>query len=275
MDIGKHFTYLEFIEAAQRKNVYNKKYCASKSKEDYVMNKNAGVTFKEAIRYAKGGWSAGIKQLDINEGVEVPKGVSYVQSVQGGLVNVGNYLQGIPENMWKIEPKDIKNKEIITVYCRISYRGGIKSETAMEYCKATIELVNKLNIYYNVKIIGVFDGEFNCGRIYEHVTIKGENERFVLNNIAFAFHPAFFRRLRWGYLESFKEGYDKGGTVGQTSFLQRIQHTIKGDRVICTPSVDEHAESHENAWYEIGHCKTYNINEKELKSIKELYKIKQ
>jgi len=265
MLIKKDFTYAEFIKVAKEN--------AGRARNRGANSGTGNLSFKKAVKTAKRGWDSGIKKLDLDLGVLTQNGVSFMPNVAGAFVNVPNYLNNQPDTMWEIIEGDRIEKEFLTIYCRTSYRGGISGKFALEYCSGVIELVNKLNTFYNIRIIAVFDGDFNNSvRMAEHVTIKDYDDRFVLNNIAFAFHPAFFRCLRWGYLDGTKHGKDYGSTVSQSKLLNRLEKDeINKERVIVTPSVDEHSDYHENGWFEIAHCNSYNINEEELKQIKELY----
>ena len=64
-------------------------------------------------------------------------------------------------------------------------------------------------------MVGFFDLQFGDTRSIVEVLIKDFDERFVINNIAFSFHPSFFRRIWFSVIEAEKFIY--GGYGSQTS----------------------------------------------------------
>ncbi len=93
---------------------------------------------------------------------------------------------------------------------------------------------------YNVRVIGVFESTYhnNGGFIgVENIVIKDFDERLILNSIAFAFHPSFFRRLQFRLCEILSRGY--GGSHSTEKILNRLRTTeMTGDKSVMIPSLN-------------------------------------
>jgi len=197
-------TYLEFVEYA--KTQPRSKRAES---EDSLDSERGSLKFTatknidEALNYAEKGWDSGIKQLKLSEGVLVSgKGMEVNQNVLGSLVNIGNYVQGLPDNMYEFTELRDYNLEPLNVYVRLNYSARNSSEKALKYTKFLIEKINDYQRTNAIKIIGFFDSDQNSKRLLTEVLIKDLDEKMVINNISFAFHPSFFRRLYFKHIES-------------------------------------------------------------------------
>ena len=159
-------------------------------------------SFEEALSLATDGWDVGLSELPQEKPTEVESGIEIHQDVEGSSVHIGNFLEGRPDNMNRVESKIEWEYPPLTIYINLTYSWAIKAKTALKHCADIIDLVNELQTRNNIKIVGVFETDqrrSNAHRI--DVIIKDFDERFVINNIAFAFHPSFYRRLYFAALE--------------------------------------------------------------------------
>jgi hypothetical protein len=183
------------------------------------------------MKYAKFGWDAGIR--DLIDHVETDSTLINVEhSLVGHAVDVGRFLTGVPDSMVSFYDDSYRNKAPITVYVKMTYTCEISGEEAMEYCGKILETISLLNRTFNVKLVGVFWSQHD--RVSDSlvlVNIKDTDERFVLNNLAFSFNPANFRRLwfrflessnywEWGYGRSPHGGFGKGKIADALTEIQ-------------------------------------------------------
>lgn len=168
-------------------------------------------SFEEALALATDGWDYGLAELSPEEPVEIESGIEIHTDVSGSSVNMGNFLQGLPNNMNRVEQTVDYEYPPLTIYINLTYSCQVKAAAALKHCDDVIATVNRLQTKYNLRIIGVFQTAQTEGKNHRiDVTIKDFDERFVINNIAFAFHPSFYRRLYFAALEG-KQYIDKYG----------------------------------------------------------------
>lgn len=202
------FTYGEFVSYAQTRK--QSKTCKNRSQESSrktypASDRNpwAGThTFEEAIDLATNGWNSGLKQLALEDGTLAEAGIEMNPSVCGSFVNMPNYLLGMPDSMYEMNQTVDYNLEELTIVCRLDYNANNDGARAMKFAKSTAKIVNKYQSKYAVKLVGMFCSDEGATKLITKVNIKDTNDRFVLNNVAFSFHPAFFRRLWFSFAES-------------------------------------------------------------------------
>ena len=171
-----------------------------------------------AVKYAKHGWDAGIEQM--RDYVETDSTLINIEhSLVGHAVDVGRFMTGVPDSMVTFYDDSYRNKAPLTVYTKLTYLADVEGHEAMEYCSNILETIAILNRTFNVKLVGVFDSINNGIENMVLVNIKDTDERFVMNNLAFAYNPAFFRRFWFKWLETtnmWSEGYGScpSGTFG-------------------------------------------------------------
>lgn len=223
----KHFDYLEFIEFADKTEKSNKakKYNDFNSSETGEAGWTGTKTYNEAYTYATNGWDAGVKMIESDDKINIDGTVIIEDDVVGAYVNVGNFLAGLPNTMTKFVDETDRNKDDLTIFTNLGYSCGNSLDTATEYCRKLIQEVNKAQSKYNVRIVGFFSsGQANSTRDVVFIDIKRLDERFVLNSLAFAFHPSFFRRIWFKYLETqeyISWGY--GGPSDESTCFRNIK----------------------------------------------------
>lgn len=215
------FGYTEFIDFCNTTERHPDSETSSE-KTDSGENPWCGTdTWQTAVDYAKHGWEAGLQK--IQDYIETDATIINVEhNIVGHAVDVGRFLMGVPDTMIAFHDDSYRNKAPLTLYVKLTYTSEISGEQAMEYCYKILETVALLNRTFNVKLVGVFwtkHDKIDDSMVL--VNIKDTDERFVLNSLAFAFNPAFFRRFwfkwyettnffQWGYGSSPRGGFGQG-----------------------------------------------------------------
>lgn len=196
----ENFTYLEFLEHVEttpHAKSHSEKESESKNDSGWAGTKN----YKEAHDYAKYGWDAGIEKMESDEFVSVNGIPNIENNVFGSFVNIGNYLSGSPDCMVNFTDLEERNKEDLNMFVSLSYRAARSGNDAFKYCKKLINCINEKQKTHNVRLIGFF-ATSQKEELVTFVEIKSLDERFVMNSIAFSFHPSFFRRIFFKHLET-------------------------------------------------------------------------
>ena len=157
-------------------------------------------TFEDAVNYAKYGWDAGIKELEQQLDLDGIK-IEVENDIVGCAVDVGRFLSGLPDSMISFYDDTYRDKVPLTVYVNLVYSGMYNGKDAAAFSSKIIETVTHLNKSFNIKLVGVFAVN-NTKKTLCMVNIKDTDESFVLNSLAFAFHPSFFRRFWFKWLET-------------------------------------------------------------------------
>tara|TARA_R110000822_G_scaffold36734_4_gene103201 strand:+ start:1928 stop:2782 length:855 start_codon:yes stop_codon:yes gene_type:complete len=210
------FGYTEFIDYCM--NLPKHESCGSTSSDtEYKEEMSwAGTkTYEEAVSFAKTGWDAGLKEM--KDYVETDATLINVENaLVGHYVDVGRFLSGVPDSMVSFYDDSYRNKAPLTVYTKLTYLADISGEQAMEYCAKILDTLAILNRTFNVKLVGVFTTQHSkTGTDIVCINIKDTDERFVMNNLAFAYNPAFFRRFWFKWLEGtnfWESGYGRTPT---------------------------------------------------------------
>jgi hypothetical protein len=199
-------------------------------------------TWETAVKYAKHGWDAGIKNMQ--DYLQTDSTLINVEhSLVGHAVDVGRFLQGVPDTMVTFYDDSYRNKAPLTVYTKLTYLADVSGENAMEYTSKILETIAILNRTFNVKLVGVFDSINKHTTNMVLVNIKDTDERFVLNNLAFAYNPAFFRRFWFKWLETtsmWSQGYGScpDGTFGKNKVGKALTKILPPqEQVIFMPDV--------------------------------------
>jgi len=239
------FGYGEFVEYAisTRKHPNTSE---ESSKKTYSANDEtpwSGTdTWETAVKYAKHGWDAGIKAM--RDYIETDSTLINVEhALVGHAVDVGRFMTGVPDSMVSFYDDSYRNKAPLTVYTKLTYLCDIEGNEAMEYTSKILETVAILNRTFNVKLVGVFDSINDDCTNMVLVNIKDTDERFVLNNLAFAYNPAFFRRFWFKWLETtdmWQSGYGTcpSGTFGANKVGRVLESILPPqEQVIFMPDV--------------------------------------
>lgn len=262
-DTGKvkhiEWSYAEFVDFAENRKPSKRaksgehKSSREKRMQDWYGTKN----FDEAMELAIQGWDSGLEQLKLEDGTLAEAGIEINANVTGSYVNIGNFLQGLPDNMWELNNITDYSLEELIIVVRLGYTGGYGLEEAMVFCQRIADIVNKYQAKYAVKLVGRFEnkGLRNSTRSIIDVVIKETDERFVLNNVAFSFHPSFWRRLCFSHLESedfITSGYgcNVKGDIKHEDFA-----SSSSSKLVVLPHMDETRSGD----FEDSQIKTYNL----------------
>jgi hypothetical protein len=206
-----NFNYLQFIDFVEKtprsvrsaEKGYNASgdVTAGAKYNDNGSDWYGSKSFKEALGFAKYGWEAGIKQMEEIKELVIDGGTEFENQVYGSYVDVGRFANGSPDCMINFITEIEAPKQELTIYCNLSYNAGTSGKDAVNYCKRINEIVNVYGSKYALRIIGFFPTSTDVTSIV-FITIKEPEERLVLNSVAYAFHPSFFRRLWFKWLET-------------------------------------------------------------------------
>lgn len=235
------FTYREYVDvcAAAGKSKEGRRE-SRKAKEDFTGTKN----FKEALMFAREGWDYGLEQMPLDDGLLADSGVEFNPNVVGAVVNIPNYINGQPDCMWEYADLKDYNLPDLTIYVQLRYSGVWTTREALEYCKGVMDIINEHQSKNRVRLVGVFDKKTkNSTRFITYITIKDFDDPMVLNNIAFSFHPSFFRRLHFAHCESLPHWYvgGYGTSISESNVIERLsEYHGTQEKGMYLPSMERH-----------------------------------
>lgn len=239
-------THREFVEYTRRERSQFSIDNNRNSAEDNPSSFCETESLEAARDMALTGWQAGINQLEINTELRTGLGFDPVYDVTGEFIDVGAYMEGTPECFISFQSKDNFNMPRLIIYATLTYSCGVSSAKGIEYAKKLINLVNSAQSNFDVKVIGVFPTdtgkqERGSALTVDQVILKDFAETLVLNNLAAAFHPSYFRRLWFRFQEnagdSFSYGY--GRTMAEDKIIKYIESKseLYKDPYIIAPSL--------------------------------------
>jgi hypothetical protein len=251
-NVAKSFTYNEFINYVETTKRHKDSYSHTSSDNT---NEWGGVkSFKEAVDLCNNGWDAGIDQMAVEDSFTAQKYIKRRPAMVGGSVNIGRYVQGTPDCMNEFS-SDVKYaRPRITIVVPLVYGAFVSEEKAMKFSLEVLKLVNSYQSTNDVRLIGVLSSSHDSdkpvavidGQKYTEdfveVIIKDFGERFVLNSMACVFHPCFFRRLYFKYIETTNYvNYGYGSSVyGSTWETQVGEMYLRcGHKVLALQSLND------------------------------------
>lgn len=242
--IQEQYSYNKFIERFGRA-----KGCPRSIRYDYNSSESrrfdfcGTYTMEEANKLAVEGWDTGVKQLELVHGVKIGPGTEFEPDVYGAVVNMGNYLQGLPDNMYRLSAKKDYNLPKLTIYLNGLYDCEVTTKDVLYHSEAVVKLVNELQSKFNVELIMVMSTyQLRGVTLITNIVLKGFNDKLVLNNIAYSFHPSFARRHYFKYLETkpYLSGKGYGHPLGNNTLLTKIrEHSKLSNRAILLPEADD------------------------------------
>lgn len=190
--------------------------------------------FDEAVKLARYGWEDGLKKLEYYEEMadkdyasKVADNVWDVENqVTGSYVDVGAYLQGVPECMCDFVSKRTNTFADVLVNPTISC--WVKGQTIIDRGREIMKLVDALekrHIKTRVSLMTFVRGEDGDNKCYiVNVVCKDYCELLDQNRLIFALaHPSFPRRLMFSMMEQETDiredfgcpygGYGRPGTI--------------------------------------------------------------
>lgn len=265
-----YFSYLDFLDYISTTDRHSKNYNSSES-NDYDFT--GSESYKEAYDNSLYGWDSGLEKLKENWDLYGVIGTNNIGfDVVGSFPDIPRYLSGVPDNMVKFEDKIPRDRKKYCLLVNFGYNCSYSSEDGLDLCKKILYTINNLNVDYDVKVIG-YCPSHRLRKGMENLTlisIKEYEERLVLNSIAYSFHPSFFRRLWFKYLETKEYICDGYGTPVDNDGDKAVVKFLKKNGIV---------ELIKNTGYEpdvIGVCpsmgkmKKLKTNEKFLENITQL-----
>lgn len=201
--IIKEFTYSSFIEYANStKRVNGADGRIRKSSVENEKSFTGTESYDEAMNLALYGWDTGIKELELERDLIVDGQMEFNHEIVGCSVDVGRFLSGVPDCMINFIDRIEREKPELIVYVNLTYSSFNDEKEAQKYAKKILEILVKVNQKYSIKLVGTFSTKNDRTLSIEKVVIKDFYQSFVLNNLAFSFHPSFFRRIWFRFAET-------------------------------------------------------------------------
>lgn len=205
-----HYTYNEIVEFA--KNRKKHRNCYGNSSKNAGFSYSQTKSFEEAYDFAINGWDLGLEAMKISDGVLENGSTIMNPSLAGCLPHVQNYVMGFPEQMYNLYDESTYNQPTLDIFVNLVYTMSINSSDTIKFSKDLVAFINKKSASNNVRIIGVLSNKMGSVETYDFIVLKDFDSALVINNIAFAFHPSFFRRIWLSKLESlsnWESGYGR------------------------------------------------------------------
>jgi len=237
-------TYLEFLEFAKNRTIHPKNEIDepdSRLVKSSTTKWTGTESFEEAMELATKGWESGIKQLDASNKIKVGGNTEFVPNVVGSIVNIGNYVQGVPDNMYEIQTEIEYKTERLDLYVPLSFTAGHTAKTTISRAIDIVKVINELNVDHDIRLIGIFNSTLN-GKVdqFDELIIKDYGERLVLNSLAFAFHPSFFRRICFSVRESLPEcDYGYGSSRNTRQVIDNLKKVRPDATGFMVPSLQD------------------------------------
>lgn len=201
--IIKEFTYSSFIEYAN--STERVKGADGRIQKSSVENKKSFTgteSYDEAMNLALYGWETGIKELELERDLIIDGQMEFNHEIVGCSVDVGRFLSGVPDCMINFIDRIERDKPELVVYVNLTYSAFNDEKEAQKYAKKILKILVEANQNYSIKLVGTFSTKNDRTLSIEKVVIKDFYQSFVLNNLAFSFHPSFFRRIWFRFAET-------------------------------------------------------------------------
>lgn len=199
----EQYTYASIISESQSR-VKHENCCqdaarrVSSSKTKFTQTES----FEQAVDFAVNGWDLGLEQYKIEDGLLVGGATELCPSLSGSIPHIQNHIMGFPEEMYYLADSREYNLPTLDIVVNLAYNGGVAGTNALKFGKSLVSFINDKASTRNIRVTGVFASKQDDNiDAYHLVTLKDFDSALVINNIAFAFHPSFFRRLWFSIIE--------------------------------------------------------------------------
>lgn len=180
----------------------------SSSKDSAEDSWDLGIGWEGALDAYTGGWAEGAqKAYELAERIKIwpiDRRTTFVRDVAGSFPNVGAYLAGAPNAMYRPSRKTAKARPFVHLYVPIGYSGGTDANTAFDRGCAIVALCDALETSGARVKITLIRNSFvsDTTRISMRFKVKDYGERLDIDQVIFtAAHPAMFRRICFGLQE--------------------------------------------------------------------------
>ncbi len=243
--IIEQYTYASLVNEAMTRKCHPN--CRDNSARGGSFSFTQTHSIEEAEDFAIHGWDLGLKQYKIEDGVLVNGKTELQTSVAGYFPHIQNHIVGYPQDMYQLYDSREYNLPTLDIVANLSYNAGVDSSKALEFGKSLVSYINLMASKRNIRLTGVFATNQKDGKkVVQVITLKDFDSALVINNIAFAFHPSFFRRLWFSILEGkeywasgygqsipdykkYVEGELTGGKSDETLYFKNLENIYKFD----------------------------------------------
>ena len=165
-------------------------------------------TWGEAVELLEKGWTEMATKLESTLKAKTKvnatkKSYRSEFNVVGGNASVPRYLQGIPTNMVKQIPVQVKQK-VVNVVKDISYNSGVSPQQIIDESIKALQIVQAIEATGARVNLSVMDaGSAGDDISIFVIKIKSSNERLNLSKMAFPLvHPSMLRRFVFALIET-------------------------------------------------------------------------
>ena len=232
-EVIEKFSYREFVDYAVNRTKHSvcKDECSRTGSKRFTQTNS----FQESIDYANNGWDLGLEQFKIEDGV-LASGTTHLNaSLAGSMPHVQNFINGFPEQMFELVDEREYNLPTLDLVVPLNYSHSVDSKNALKFGKSIVAYINKMASTHNIRLTGIFCLDWNDERRTQVVTLKNFDEALVINNIAFAFHPSFFRRVWFSVIESreyWYYGYGSNIYKDYREYVKSLFEQNKGEKIM-------------------------------------------
>lgn len=228
MSVINEYTYGSFVNEAMNRKKH--KNCGGDSSRSDDFDFTQTKSFEEACDFAINGWDLGLKEFEVEDGVMTSGSTYLLPSLAGSIPHVQNHIMDFPQQMFQLNDEREYNLPRLDIYVNLPYKWSVSSEKTLRFGKSLVAYINKMASKYNIRLTGFFATEQKKD-VIDFVYIKDFDEAMVINNIAYAFHPSFFRRLWFSVLEG-KEywAYGYGRSQSENQYKEYVIEKINKDK---------------------------------------------
>lgn len=217
----EYYSYASLVEEAMTREKHEN--CGNNSARDGDFDFTQTESIEEARDFAVNGWDLGLKEYKVEDGILVGGSTELHPSLTGNLPHIQNHIMGFPQEMYQLHDNREYNLPTLDIVVNLAYSAYVDSENSLAFGKSIVSYINAMASTRNIRVTGVFASSQNNGvRAYQIITLKDFDSALVINNIAFAFHPSFFRRLWFSILEG--KSY---WSMGYGSTINKYYNVVK------------------------------------------------
>ena len=223
----EQYSYASLVSEAMTRERHPN--CSSKSSRSGDFSFSQTKSIEEAEEFAIRGWDLGLKEYVIEDGLLVSGSTELHASLAGSLPHVQNHIMGFPQEMYQLYDTREYNLPTLDIVVNLAYSASQYSKDALNFGKSLVSYINAMASKRNIRLTGVFASKQNNVDAYQFITLKDFDSALVINNIAFAFHPSFFRRLWFSILEG-KEYFSWGYGSPIWKYKDVVEKELKGSK---------------------------------------------
>lgn len=212
---------------------------------DAMESWDLGMGFDGAMHAYRGGWAEGAQKAEELAERIVPRPIgrrtTLVRDVVGALPNVGAYLAGAPNSMYRVSKKTAHARPYVHIYTSIGFSATCNANDAFDRGCALVALIDALEIAgCRVKVTLMRPstpsygarGKGSRSRYCMRFMVKDYGDRLDIDQLIFtAAHPAFCRRITFRLQENWHEApgavRDTRGGYGRPREIE--QEDLKAD----------------------------------------------